>query len=64
MTVTVAKMNNKIVEVVRTADKVAFSNERGWVMVCTDFEKPERRKREFKWVPVRTRFEWVRTFSF
>lgn len=61
---TVAKMNNKLVEVVRTADTVAFSSERGWVMVCFDFEQAERKKSLFKWVPASTRFEWVREFTF
>lgn len=64
MTVTVAKMNDRVVEVVRTADTVAFSSERGWVMVCFDFEQAERKKAQFKWVPASTRFEWVREFAF
>jgi len=64
MTVTVAKMNGRVVEVVRTADTVAFSSERGWVMVCFDFEQDERKKSQFKWVPASTRFEWVREFCF
>jgi hypothetical protein len=61
---TVAKMNDRLVEVMRTADTVAFSDERGWVMVCFDFEQAERKKSLFKWVPASTRFEWVREFSF
>lgn len=64
MTFTVAKMNGRVVEVMRVADTVAFSSERGWVMVCFDFEQPERRKSQFKWVPASTRFEWVRSFAF
>jgi hypothetical protein len=64
MTVTVARMNDRVVEVVRVAETVAFSTERGWVMVCFDFEKAERKKSEFRWVPASTRFDWVRTFSF
>ena len=60
----VAKMNGRVVEVVRTADTVAFSSERGWVMVCFDFEQDERKKSQFKWVPASTRFEWVREFCF
>ena len=64
MTVTVAKMNDRVVEVVRTADTVAFSSERGWVMVCFDFEQAERKKSQFRWVPATTRFDWVRTFAF
>lgn len=60
----VAKMNDRVVEVVRTADTVAFSSERGWVMVCFDFEQSERKKSQFRWVPASTRFEWVREFCF
>jgi hypothetical protein len=60
----VAKMDNRVVEVVRTADTVAFSSERGWVMVCFDFEQVERKKSQFRWVPASTRFEWVREFCF
>jgi len=61
---TVAKMEGRVVEVVRTADRVGFSTERGWVMVCFDFEQAERKKSQFRWVPASTRFEWVREFSF
>lgn len=60
----VAKMNDRLVEVVRTSDTVAFSEERGWVMVCFDFEQPERKKSQFRWVPASTRFEWIREFCF
>jgi len=37
-----------------------------WVflMVCMDFEKIERKKEHFKWIPASTRFEWVREFNF
>ena len=61
---TVAKMEGRVVEVVRTADTVGFSTERGWVMVCFDFEQAERKKSQFRWVPASTRVEWVREFSF
>jgi hypothetical protein len=64
MTVTVARMNDRVVEVVRVADTVSFSTERGWVMVCFDFEQSERKKSQFRWVPASTRFDWVRTFAF
>lgn len=60
----VAKMNGRVVQVMRVADRVAFSTERGWVMVCFDFEQPERRKSQFRWFPASTRFEWVREFTF
>jgi hypothetical protein len=61
---TVAKFDGKIVEVVCVADTVRFSQERGWVMICTDWQQPERKKQSFKWIPSATRFEWVREFKF
>ena len=64
MAVTVAKMNDKIVEVVRVAESVAFSTQKNWVLVTPDLAKSERAKSDFKWVPANTRFEWVRTFNF
>ena len=61
----VAKMTDgKVVEVVRVADTVGFSPDRGWVMVCFDFEKISRKREQFKWVPATTRFEWVKEFCF
>jgi len=62
---TVAKMTDgRMVEVVRVADRVGFSSDRGWVMVCLDFEKADRKRTSFVWMPVTTRFEWVREFVF
>lgn len=63
MFITVAKMGNKVVEIVRTADKVGFSEQRGWVCVCFDFDQSNRRKQQFKWVPATTQFDWVREFN-
>jgi hypothetical protein len=63
--ITVAKMaDGRLVEVVRVADTVGFSSERGWVMICMDFEKTFRKREHFKWVPDTTRFDWVREYSF
>ncbi len=64
MTYTVAKLNDRLVRVVKYADSVQFSNTRGWVLVTPDVDMPERKQREFKWVPASTRFEWVRSFAF
>ena len=58
----VAKMNGRLVEVIRVVDTVAFSPDKGWVLICTDFEQANRKKSKFKWVPASTRFEWVREF--
>ena len=63
--ITVAKMTDgRVVEVVRVAETVGFSPEKGWVMVCMDFEKTFRKRTEFKWVPATTPFVWVREFVF
>ena len=60
----VAKMTDgRMVEVVRVAETVGFSPDKGWVMVCFDFEKISRKRTEFKWVPAATRFDWVREFT-
>lgn len=64
MTVVAKMTDGRVVEVVRVADTVGFSSERGWVMVCMDFEKTDRKKSEFKWVPASTRFDWVKEFAF
>jgi hypothetical protein len=57
-------MDGRVVEVVRVADTVGFSSERGWVMICFDFEKISRKREHFKWVPATTRFDWVRDCAF
>lgn len=62
MTYTVAKMNGKWVHVVKFARDVAFSTERNWFMVCFDWEKANRKREQFKWVPASTQFESVREF--
>jgi len=61
----VAKMaDGRVVEVVKVADRVAFSDTPGWIMICMDFEKVYRKRSEFKWIPAATRFDWVREFDF
>ena len=62
MSYTVAKMDGRWVHVVRFARTVAFSTEQNWFMVCFDWEKSNRRRAEFKWVPASTRFEAVKEF--
>ncbi len=60
----VAKMNDRLVEIVKVVDEVKFSNTRGWVMICMDFEQADCKKSQFKWIPASTRFEWVKEFCF
>ena len=63
--VTIAKMmDNKIVEIVRVTETVGFSEARGWLLICYDFEKINRKRDQFKWMPATTPFFWVRDYSF
>jgi hypothetical protein len=60
----VAKMKDKIVQIVRVADTVQFSKDSGWIFICFDFDKINRRREQFKWVKAsETKFEWVREFA-
>ena len=62
---TIAKMENgRIVEICRVANVVQFSDQRGWILVCYDFEKPRHLQANVKWIPVTTRFTWVREYNF
>lgn len=59
----IAKFNGKIVQIVRTQETVQFSEDRGWIFICFDFDKINRRREQFKWVKAsETRFEWVREY--
>jgi len=59
----VAKFNGKIVQIVRVAESVQFSEEKGWIFICFDFDKINRRREQFKWVKAsETKFEWVREY--
>ena len=62
MTVTVGKIKDSTVQIIRVTDEVAFSDQKGWIMICLDWQQAEARKSQFKWVPITTRFEWVREF--
>jgi hypothetical protein len=64
MTVIVAKIKDQIVQIMRVTEVVSFSDEKGWVMICVDWEQDERKKSQFKWIPASTRFEWIRKYSF
>ena len=63
MTVTVARMNNRIVEVIRVAETVGFSTERGWV--CVSNHPGDVNTNTVRWVRMNQQhFDWVRPFSF
>jgi hypothetical protein len=54
----VAKFKDRIVQIVRVADTVQFSEDKGWVLICFDFDKPMRKRDHVKWFRAsETRFE-------
>jgi len=56
-------MNGKIVEVIRVAETVKFSQDRGWVCVCPHVG--DVNSNAVKWVRLgNQRFDWVREFNF
>ena len=59
----VGKFNGKIVQIVKVQDTVMFSEDKGWIFICYDFDKINRRREQFKWVKAsETKFDWVREF--
>ena len=60
----IAKFKDKIVQIVRVVETVHFSEDKGWILVCFDFEKPNRKRDHIKWMKANeTRFEWIREFA-
>ena len=57
----VLKWNNRIVRLVKYQRKVAFSNNLDWLLLQYPLELPEN-KRRLLWVPLSTRFEWMKEF--
>lgn len=60
----IAKLGDRLVQIVRMVDRVQFSDQQGWIFIVIDFERPVLKQQQFKWVPASTRFEWVRDFCF
>jgi hypothetical protein len=59
----IAKMNGKIVQIVRFTENVMFSKEKNWIFICFDFDKINRRREQFKWIKSsEVRFDWVREY--
>jgi hypothetical protein len=59
----IAKFKNKIVQIVRVAESVQFSQDKGWIFICFDFDKINRRREQFKWMRAsEVEFEWVREY--
>jgi hypothetical protein len=59
MEVLVAKLNDKIVEIVKVAETVQFSNEKDWILISHQVDK----RLSMKWLKAsNVKFEWVRSF--
>ena len=60
MTFLVAKLNDKIVEIVKVTETVQFSKEKNWVLISHNVNK----RLSMKWLKVdEVKFDWVRRFS-
>jgi hypothetical protein len=62
----IAKLeNNKIVEIVRTVETVAFSPQPNWILVDFEPHLPVHKRKNTRWLPAETtRFIWVREVHF
>jgi hypothetical protein len=59
MEVLVAKLNDKIVEIVKVAETVQFSNEKDWILISHQVDK----RLSMKWLKAsNVKFEWVRSY--
>ena len=58
----VAKFNGRWVHIVKFARDVKFSTEKEQFMINVDWEKPDRKREQFKWIPATTQFEAVKEF--
>ena len=60
----IAKLNNRIVEIVKYAYDVRFSQDKGWLLINADEIIGKPNTLAVKWYPANTRFEWVKVFNF
>ena len=59
MEVLVAKLNDKIVEIVKVTETVQFSDEKNWILISHHVNK----RLSMKWLKAsEVRFDWVRSF--
>ena len=52
----------KIVRLLKKAHTVAFSKDKDWLMVDTDFSRGKKSISQ-KWIPASTKFTWVKEFN-
>jgi len=58
----VAKWKNRIYQIIRVVESVAFSEEKEWILLSNQVNKKD--SIQVKWVRVKdVRFDWVREFT-
>jgi hypothetical protein len=60
--ITVLKWNNRYVRLVKYSKEVAFSDNTDWLLIDYPINLPEN-KRYRQWLPLSTRFEWMKVFK-
>lgn len=56
-------MNGDIVQIVRTAETVNFSEEKRWILICRDFDKLFHKREQIKWFKAASlKFLWIKEF--
>lgn len=62
--ITIAKLpNNKIVEIVKVAETVGFSDDKGWLLIAS--EPGKKNSLAVRWVKASDAyFTWVKEFTF
>lgn len=59
----IARLRDQLVRIVRTAESVAFSQQKNWVLVEYDIDLAPNRRQNRRWFPVATtQFDWVREY--
>ncbi len=62
MNIVLVKWNNRIVRLVKYQRNVLFSDNVDWLLLEFDIHLPTHKRVNRKWVPLSTRFEWIREF--
>jgi hypothetical protein len=52
----------KIVRILKKAHTVAFSKDKDWLLIDTDFARGKNSVGQ-KWIPASTKFSWVKEFN-
>ncbi len=52
----------KIVQILKKAHTVAFSKDKDWILIDTDYTRGKKSIGQ-KWIPASTKFSWVKEFS-